>query len=281
MESIPSQKRELPQKHAANEEESKSRGIEVTMSRQYHRLPHVSRSASPVSRLVPPVVLDLTATLDGRTLVIGPEDALICGPCKDNGINSHGARHLCRCENLLAAVVVNRRVKQVSQSLKDNWQWSAAIKKGLVLPATPGPEVVKKIRALGDTDKKLLKLGDADKATLQKIIDDFLSNYWSSLGLPVEPLVAKGLPAFVMLATTAPPDVKVKVEKVAMFESDRKRGRGEYRGRSSRRSSGGGRRHSRRSWSSSSDSSGDSSCDSRGHKQYKKVREGPGGPLWV
>jgi hypothetical protein len=249
------------------------------MSRQYQRSPHVSRSASPESRLVPPVVVDLTTTLEGRTLVIGAEDSLICGPCKDNGINSHGARHLCRCENMLAATVVNRRVKQVVQSLKDNWQWSAAVKRGLALPSTPGPEVVKKIRALGNTDKKLLKLGEAGKATLQKVIDDFLSNYWSSLGLPVDPLVAQGLPAFVALATTSPPEVKVKVEKGEKVERvSRARGRAESRGRASRHSSGGRRRHMRRSWSSSSDSSRDSSCGSRDHRRYKKGREGPSGP---
>jgi hypothetical protein len=69
------------------------------MSRQFRCSPDVSRSASPLRRSAP-VVVDLTTTLEGRTLVIGPEDSLICGPCKDNGINSHGARHLTRCEHL-------------------------------------------------------------------------------------------------------------------------------------------------------------------------------------
>jgi hypothetical protein len=277
---ILSQKRDLPQKHARRrlaeeEEEEKEREdvSERTMSHHFRRSPDVSCSESPLRRSAP-VVVDLTTTLEGRTLVIGPEDSLLCGPCKDNGINSHGARHLTRCEHMLAATVVNRRVKLVAQSLKDNCSWSAAVKRGLELPATPHPDVVKQIKALGDTDKKLLNLGPVGSATLQKIVDDSLTNYWSSLGLPVEPLVAKGLPAFVAEATKAP--VKVKIEKSAGRYGSPGRGHYDSRGRS-RRSSGGRRRHHRRDWSASSESS----FDSRGRsdrKRYKEDHAGPGGP---
>jgi hypothetical protein len=279
-----SQKRVQPQKHARHlAEEEEEEVSEGTMSRQFRRSPDVSRSESPARRLVPPMV-DLTTTLDGRALVIGAEDLpnLTCGPCKDNGIISHGARHLCRCENVLATTVIHRRVKQVVQSLKDNWQWKGIIARGLVLPSTPGPEVVKKIKALGDTDKKLLKLGDADTETLQQVVDDFLSNYWSLLGLPVDPLVAAGLPAFVAVATTAPPEVKVKVEKFARAsrEESHERGRYESRGRASRRSSGGRRRNHRRDWSTSLESSFEYSRERSDRKRSKKEksRGGPVGP---
>ena len=280
--SILSQKRGLSQKPARRrleeeeeEEEEEEDVSEKTMSRQFRRSPDVSRSESPLRRSAP-VVVDLTTTLEGRTLVIGPEDSLLCGPCKDNGINSHGARHLTRCEHLLAATVVNRRVKLVAQSLKDNRIWAAAVKRGLPLPATPHPDVVKKIKALGDTDKKLLNLGPVGTATLQKIVDDSLTNYWASLGLPVEPLVAKGLPAFVAEATKAP--VKVKIEKSAGRYDSPGRGRYDSRGRARRRSSGGRRRHHRREWSTSSESSFGESRGRSDRKRYKEDHDGSGGP---
>jgi hypothetical protein len=159
----------------------------------------------------------------------------------------------------------------------DNWQWSAAIKRGLALPSTPGPEVVKKIKALGDTNKKLLKLEGVGKVALEKIVDDFLSNYWSSLGLPVDPLVAKGLPNFVTLATTARLEVKVKTEKVARASrgDSHECGREASRGRVSHCSSGRRRRLHCRDWSTSSESLRGSLRERRDRKHYKK---GPGGP---
>jgi hypothetical protein len=129
---------------------------------------------------------------------------------------------------------------------------------------------------LGDTNKKLLNLGPVGTAALQKIVDDSLTNYWSSLGLPVEPLVAKGLPVFVAEATKAP--VKVKVEKSAGRYDSPGRGRYDSRGRASRRSSGGRRRHHRREWSTSSESSFGDSRGRSDRKRYKEDHDGSGGP---
>jgi hypothetical protein len=275
-----SQKRGSPQKHARRrvaakeEEEEQEEENEVsdkTMSRHFRRSPD-------------PVVVDLTAAMEGRTLVVGPEDALLCGPCKDNGIISHGARHLCRCEHQLAATVVNRRVKLILQSLK-NTHLGDAVKRGMELPTTPPPDVVKAIKTLGTTDKKLNDLGPVGTAALEKIVDDYLTTYWSSKGFPVAPLVSAGMPDFVKEVSQAS---KVKIEDVARRYNSPERGRygsgsperGHYdsRGRERRRSSGGRRRYHRHSRSTSSGSS-----DSRGkldRKYYKTEygRGGPGGP---
>jgi hypothetical protein len=293
-----SQKRVPPQKPARclvkdkeEEEEEEDKVSDETMSRQFRRSPggfrrspDVSRSASPAGRAVPPVVVDLTTTIDGRSLVIGPEDSLLCGPCKDNGIISHGARHLCRCEHQLVATTVNRHVKLIWQHLKNTREWGAAVERGLALPATPHPDVVKAIKALGNTNKKLLDLGPEHKATLEQVVDDSLTIYWSSKGFPVKPLVASGLPAFITDVINAP---KVKIEgavRPTRYDSPERerygspeRARYDSRGRSHRRSSG-SRRRSRRDWSSSSGS--DYSRGPSSRKRYKKeyVRGGPGGP---
>jgi hypothetical protein len=276
-----SQKRVHPQTHArclvkGKEEEEEEEVSDETMSRQFRRSPDVfrrspdvSRSASPARRAGSSVVVDLTTTSNSRTLIIGSEDALLCGPCKDNGIISHGARHLCRCEHQLASVTVNRRVKLILQELKNTKIWGDAVRRGMNLPATPHPGVVKAINALGNTDKKLLALGPVGKAALEQIVDDSLTTYWASKGFPVQPLVAAGLPEFVATVVNAP---TVKVEgsaRSARYDSPE---RGRYgspeHGRSHRRSSG-YRRRSRRSSSSDSE---------RGPSDRKKYKKGPGGP---
>jgi hypothetical protein len=289
-----SQKRVHPQKHARcrvkekEEEEAEDEVSDETMSRQFRRStggfrrsPDVSRSARPARLAVPPVVVDLTTTFNGRSLVNGPEDSLLCGPCKDNGIISHGARHLCRCEHQLAATTVNRRVKLIWQHLKNTREWGAAVERGLSLPATPHSDVVKAIKALGNTDKKLLDLGPEAKATLEKVVDDSLTIFWSLQGFPVKPLVVSGLPYFIEKVVNAP---KVKIEDSARSTRYASPERGRYgspererydsRGRSHRRSSGNRHRiRCERSSSSGSDYS-------RGRKQYKTEsdREGPVGP---
>jgi hypothetical protein len=272
-----SQKRGSPQKHARRrvaakeqeEEQEEDNEVSVeTMSR------HFRRSPDPVA----PVVVDLTAAVtEGRTLVVGPEDALLCGPCKDNGIISHGARHLCRCEHQLAATVVNRRVKLILQNLK-NTHLGDAVKRGMEFPTPPPPDVVKAIKALGTTDKKLNDLGPVGTAALDKIVDDHLTTYWSSKGFPVAPLVAAGMPAFVKEVSQAP---KVKIEDVARASRYNSPERGRYgsperrygsperghydsRGRERRRSSGGRRRYHRHGRSTSSGSS--DSCGKSDHK---------------